>query len=65
MEIVRCYKTAYGKDLISDIKSETSSNFERLLVSLCQNTVELYCNELYEAMNGAGMIIVAINCQNH
>jgi annexin A7/11 len=54
MEIVRCYKTAYGKDLISDIKSETSGNFEKLLVALLTPTGELYCNELYEALAGAG-----------
>jgi annexin A7/11 len=54
MEIVRMYKNAFGKDLISDIKSETSGNFERILVSLLMPTGELYAKEIRDAISGAG-----------
>lgn len=54
MEIVRTYKTSYGKDLIDDIKSETSGNFEKLLQALLTPTTEFYARELFEAMYGAG-----------
>lgn len=65
MEIMRAYKTAYGKDLISDIKSETSGNFENLLVSLLTNTIEYYCNEIYAAVSGAGTdedVLIEVMC---
>jgi annexin A7/11 len=54
IEIARTYKTGYGKDLIDDIKSETSGNFENTLVALLSPTMELYARELYEAMYGGG-----------
>jgi annexin A7/11 len=54
MEIVRCYKTSYGKDLHDDIRSETSGNFEKLLIALLTQTTEYYAKELYEAMYGGG-----------
>lgn len=53
-EIVRAYKTAYGKDLLEDIRSETSGNFQNLLLSLCVPKYEFYCHELHEAISGAG-----------
>lgn len=54
MEIVKKYKTLYGKDLADDIRSETSGNFCKVLLALLVNTVEFYARELYEAMEGAG-----------
>lgn len=54
MEIVRSYKTAYGKDLLDDIRSETSGNFERILIALLTPMTEFYCRELYEAIYGEG-----------
>lgn len=65
MDIVRTYKTAYGKDLVSDIKSEVSGNFERLLVSLLTSTNELYARDLYEAMSGGGTdedVLIEVMC---
>jgi annexin A7/11 len=53
-EIAKAYKTAYGKDLIDDIRKETSGNFERLLVALVTPKIQFYCEELYEAMEGKG-----------
>ncbi|KAJ6649619.1 Annexin B11 [Pseudolycoriella hygida] len=54
MEIVKAYKTAYGKDLLSDIKSETSNNFQRLLLALLTPMIQFYCQELSAAMQGQG-----------
>ncbi|XP_059616229.1 annexin B11 isoform X2 [Phlebotomus argentipes] len=52
--IAREYKTNFGKDLIEDIKSETSGNFENLLVSLMTPIVDFYAQELHDAMAGMG-----------
>jgi annexin A7/11 len=65
VEIVRAYKTAYGKDLINDIKSETSGNFEKVLVALLTPTIEYYCQELNIAMSGAGTdedVLIEVMC---
>uniref|UniRef100_A0A0K8TP66 Annexin n=1 Tax=Tabanus bromius TaxID=304241 RepID=A0A0K8TP66_TABBR len=53
-EIQKQYKTHFGRDLIEDIKSECSGNFETLLVALCHPIVEYYCRELSGAMAGLG-----------
>jgi annexin A7/11 len=52
--IAKCFKTSYGKDLIDDIKSESSGNFEKLLVALLTPTDVFYAKELYEAIAGLG-----------
>ncbi len=65
MEIVRAYKTAYGKDLINDIRSETSGNFEILLVALLTPTIQYYCEALNYAMTGAGTdedVLIEVMC---
>lgn len=65
VEILRAYKTAYGKDLISDIKSETSGNFENVLVALLTPTIEYYAQELNVAMSGAGTdedVLIEVMC---
>lgn len=65
MDIVRTYKTAYGKDLLDDIRSETSGNFERVLIALLSQTSELYARELYEAMYGGGTdedVLIEVMC---
>lgn len=54
MDIVKAFKTAYGKDLIEEIKSETSGNFEKVLVALLRESIEFYAIELDEAMRGVG-----------
>ncbi|XP_033241443.1 annexin B11 isoform X1 [Drosophila pseudoobscura] len=64
-EIQRQYKTHFGKDLIEDIKSETSGNFEKLLVGLLQPIVDYYCAELNDAMAGIGTdeeVLIEILC---
>lgn len=55
MQIIqRTYKTHFGKDLIEDIRSETSGNFENLLVALLTPIVDYYVKELHDAMAGIG-----------
>lgn len=54
MEIVRVYKTNYGKDLIKDVKGETDGNFREVLVALMMPTIEFYTNELHNALSGKG-----------
>ncbi|KAH8409206.1 hypothetical protein KR009_010701, partial [Drosophila setifemur] len=64
-EIQRQYKTHFGKDLIEDIKSETSGNFEKLLVGLLRPIVDYYCAELNDAMAGIGTdeeVLIEIFC---
>lgn len=48
------YKTHYGRDLISDLKSETKGNFENLLVSLMIPSLEFYIRQIYSAIEGLG-----------
>ena len=65
MEIVRTYKTSYGKDLLDDIKSETSGNFEKILVALLAYPTELYARELYEAIYEIGTdedVLIEVMC---
>ena len=62
---MRAFKTCYGKDLISDIKSETKNNFQKLLVACLTPKIEYYCNELQEAMSGQGTdedVLIEVMC---
>lgn len=54
MEIVKTFKTAYGKDLIDEIHSETSGNFRKLLIDLLTPTITYLASQLHDAMAGAG-----------
>jgi annexin A7/11 len=54
MEIKNRFKTMYGKDLIKEIRSETSGHFEMALVALLKSPVEYDVEELRAAMQGAG-----------
>ena len=63
--IAREFKNNFGKDLIEDIKSETSGNFEKLLVALLTPLVDYYANELHDAMSGVGTdedVLVEVLC---
>lgn len=63
--IQRDFKTNFGKDLMDDIKSETSGNFETLLVSLLTPIVTFYCKELHDAIAGIGTkeeVLIEILC---
>lgn len=54
MAISNCYKTSYDKDLINDIKLNTSGNFGRILIALLTPPAEFYARELYNAITGVG-----------
>lgn len=48
------YKSMYGKDLMEELKSETSGNFEDAIVALFEEPLVFACNTLRKAMKGAG-----------
>ena len=48
------YKSAFGRDLISDLKSELHGNFEDAVLALFVEPVEYDCDQLKKAMKGAG-----------
>uniref|UniRef100_A0A3B3S6T1 Annexin n=1 Tax=Paramormyrops kingsleyae TaxID=1676925 RepID=A0A3B3S6T1_9TELE len=52
--MVMAYKTTYGKDLISDLKSELSGNFEKLVLAMMMSPAHYDAYELRQAMKGAG-----------
>lgn len=65
MEIAKAFKTAYGKDLIEDIRSECRNNFLSVLIALLTPLYEFYARELYEAMYGEGTdedVLIEVMC---
>uniref|UniRef100_A0A673GWW2 Annexin n=1 Tax=Sinocyclocheilus rhinocerous TaxID=307959 RepID=A0A673GWW2_9TELE len=48
------YKTTYGKDLVSDIKSEVKGDFEDLVLAMLKAHAHFDASELKEAISGAG-----------
>lgn len=63
--IQRAYKTNFGKDLLEDIRSETSGNFENLLIALLTPMVDFYVKELHDAMAGIGTdedVLIEVLC---
>ncbi|KAK2725837.1 hypothetical protein QYM36_000344, partial [Artemia franciscana] len=54
MDILRAYKANFGKDLIKDLKSELSGNFERAILALMHPRAEYLAMEVREAIKGAG-----------
>ncbi len=48
------YKGMYGKDLIDELKSETSGDFEDAIVAKFSDQIEFACINLRKAMKGAG-----------
>ncbi|XP_026795003.3 annexin A11a isoform X1 [Pangasianodon hypophthalmus] len=48
------YKTSYGKDLVKDLKSELSGNFEKLVLAMLKTPAQFDAAELKEAIKGAG-----------
>ncbi|XP_051958217.1 annexin A11-like [Xyrauchen texanus] len=52
--MVAGYKTTYGKDLVSDLKSELTGNFESLVLAMMKTPTQFDVSELKEAIAGAG-----------
>ncbi|XP_036937183.1 annexin A11b [Acanthopagrus latus] len=52
--MVAAYKTTYGKDLLKDLKSELTGNFEELVLSMMMTPAQFDAAQLREAIKGAG-----------
>ena len=53
-QIKNAYKSLYGRDLISDLKSELHGKFEDAMVALFSDPIEYDADELFAAMKGLG-----------
>ena len=53
-QIKECYKTSYGRDLMSDLKKELSGNLEDAVLALFYTPVEYDVEQLKKAMKGLG-----------
>uniref|UniRef100_A0A0B6YTW9 Annexin n=1 Tax=Arion vulgaris TaxID=1028688 RepID=A0A0B6YTW9_9EUPU len=54
IEAAKAYKTAFGKDLVADIKSELTGDFEEVCVAMLTPPRILDARELHDAISGAG-----------
>uniref|UniRef100_A0A0B7AN97 Annexin n=2 Tax=Arion vulgaris TaxID=1028688 RepID=A0A0B7AN97_9EUPU len=64
-QIITTYKTLFGKDLVADIKGETSGNFCEALKGLCLKPAEFDAHMLRNAIRGLGTdddVLIEILC---
>uniref|UniRef100_A0A914DUG3 Annexin n=1 Tax=Acrobeloides nanus TaxID=290746 RepID=A0A914DUG3_9BILA len=64
-EINKAFKVMYGKDLIKDLKSELSGDFEDLILALMEPPAVYDANQLHKAMAGLGTkesVLIEIMC---
>ncbi|XP_034041337.1 annexin A11a isoform X2 [Thalassophryne amazonica] len=54
VELLRAYKTSYGKDLIKDLHSELSGDFRKLVMAMLKTPAQFDASELNSAIKGAG-----------
>lgn len=52
LKIKLMFKTMYGKDLISELKSELSGHFEQAILGLMMSPAEYDADQLRRAMKG-------------
>ncbi|KAL5010563.1 hypothetical protein ScPMuIL_012868 [Solemya velum] len=65
VDISRTFKTMFGKDLISELKSELSGGLKKLCVGLCMSSAEFDAMNLNNAIKGLGTdekVLVEILC---